>query len=66
MILVGLVVLVSGLVYLRARIAERIRREEQARNGNPAHPQPGQAPQLNRGLFPPEGDPERPNWVVLR
>jgi SEL1 protein len=60
MFLVMLCALVSGLLYLRGRWVERRRREDQdevAQGGNPAQ---------NAGLFPPEGDPARDDWAVLR
>lgn len=65
-ILIGLVLLVTALIFLRARIVERIRREEREQaqpNGAPP-PQPGQVP--DAGLFPPPGDPARQDWAILR
>lgn len=54
MFLVILCLLVSGLIYLRGRWAERRRQEER------------QPPPPNEGLFPPEGDPARNDWAILR
>ncbi|KIJ51304.1 hypothetical protein M422DRAFT_223812 [Sphaerobolus stellatus SS14] len=55
--LVVLCVLVSGLIYLRGRWVERRRQQDEAGQGN--QPRDG-------GLFPPEGDPARNDWVILR
>lgn len=60
MFLVLLCALVSGLLYLRGRWVERRRREDQgavAQGNNQAQ---------DAGLFPPEGDPARDDWAVLR
>jgi len=57
MFLVVLCVLVSGLIYLRGRWTERRRQEDDPAQGNP--PPDG-------GLFPPQGDPARGDWAILR
>ncbi|GJJ08477.1 hypothetical protein Clacol_002695 [Clathrus columnatus] len=54
MFLILLCILVSGLIYLRGRWVERQRRE----NNNP--------PPEDGGLFPPQGDPARQDWAILR
>lgn len=60
MFLVMLCILVSGLIYLRGRWVERRRGEEQeaaVQGGNQAQ---------DGGLFPPQGDPARDDWAILR
>ncbi|KII95703.1 hypothetical protein PLICRDRAFT_150569 [Plicaturopsis crispa FD-325 SS-3] len=65
MLLVGLVLVVSGLIYLRTRVMERLRRREreqrEAAGQNPPPPPPE-----DLGLFPPPGDPVRDDWVIQR
>jgi SEL1 protein len=63
-ILIGLVVLITALILVRARFTERIRREEreQAQGNGVPPPQPGQA----AGVFPPPRDPARQDWAILR
>ncbi|KAI0629048.1 HCP-like protein [Trametes polyzona] len=65
MLLVVLCLLVSVLLYVRGRWVERLRQEEEQRrqaNGQP----PQRAPQPERGVFPPPGDPAQDEWAVLR
>lgn len=73
LILFGLVAAVLVLLVVRARIAERIRRETARQGEQPAPPQPGQAPQqpapngdADGGLFPRPDDPARQEWEILR
>ncbi|KAA1470562.1 HCP-like protein [Dentipellis sp. KUC8613] len=65
--LVGLCLVVTLLLYIRGRMVERLRREAREQNGNEqeqAAPQP--QIQANGGLFPPEGDPARDEWAIVR
>lgn len=67
MLLVGLCITVSVLLYVRGRWVERIQREEQQRqqaqprppqaNGVPVQPAPPAG-----GLYPPPRDPPREQW----
>jgi SEL1 protein len=70
LILFALVAAVLVLMVVRARIAERLRREAARQPGGPAPPQPGQAPRppgdADAGLFPGPNDPARQDWAVLR
>lgn len=58
MLLVGLCVVVAILIYIRTRIVERARREQEQQ-------QPGEQRQ-NLGVFPPPGDPARQDWLIWR
>ncbi|KAF8550928.1 HCP-like protein [Imleria badia] len=58
MLLVGLCVAVAILIYIRTRIVERARREQDER-------QPGEQRQ-NLGVFPPPGDLARQDWLIWR
>ena len=58
-LLVSLCLVISILLYIRTRIVERMRREQ--RNQEQAG-----APNGNRGVFPPPGDPARRDWAILR
>lgn len=58
MLLVGLCIAVAILIYIRTRIVERARREQEER-------QPGEQRQ-NHGVFPPPGDPARQDWLIWR
>ncbi|KAF8070762.1 hypothetical protein FPV67DRAFT_1488642 [Lyophyllum atratum] len=59
-LLVLLCLLISILLYIRTRIVDRTRREQnggqQDQQGRPA----------DRGVFPPPGDPARNEWAILR
>lgn len=63
MLLVLLCLVISILLYIRTRIVERMRREQ--RNQGQGGDQQGQAPNGNRGVFPPPGDPARQDWAIL-
>ncbi|KAI0041352.1 HCP-like protein [Auriscalpium vulgare] len=75
MVLVVLCLVVSLLLYIRGRWVERLRREErqlrqqqeqqQQQVHDPANPQPVPPPQQD-GMFPPQGDPARDAWAVIR
>ncbi|KAH0829180.1 hypothetical protein J3R83DRAFT_2728 [Lanmaoa asiatica] len=58
MLLVGLCVAVAILIYIRTRIVERARREQERQ-------QPGEQRQ-NHGVFPLLGDPARQDWLIWR
>ncbi|KAL4079286.1 hypothetical protein J3A83DRAFT_4208580 [Scleroderma citrinum] len=57
-LLVGLCLVVAVLIYIRTRLVERARREQEERN--PGGPQP------DLGLFPPPDDPARQDWQIVR
>ncbi|KAJ7594970.1 hypothetical protein C8J56DRAFT_1002681 [Mycena floridula] len=61
MLLVVLCLAVSILIYVRTRIVDRIRRNQQQGQGEHQ-----QAPPEDNGLFPPAGDPARNEWAILR
>ena len=63
MVLVVLCLIVSVLMYVRARWVERRRLEAEGeeRNGRRPPQNPG-----NNGVFPPPGDPARDEWAILR
>lgn len=61
MLLVGLCVAVAVLIYVRTRIMERVRREEQE-----AERPPGEQQRQNLGVFPPADDPARQDWLIWR
>lgn len=56
MILVALCLMVSVLLYVRTRLVDRLRREDERQGGNGE--QRGQAP-------PPAGDPARDEWRII-
>lgn len=64
MLLVLLCLAVSILLYLRTRLVDRMRRDQQQPQG-PNEAQPAQ-PHADRGIFPPPGDPARADWAILR
>ncbi|KAI0359680.1 HCP-like protein [Trametes cingulata] len=71
MLLVVLCLLVSVLLYVRGRWVERLRQEEEQRrqaNGNAQQQgqQPQAQPAVDRGVFPPPGDPAQDEWAILR
>lgn len=57
MILVALCLMVSVLLYVRTRLVDRLRREDERQDGN-GEQQRGQAP-------PPAGDPARDEWRII-
>lgn len=59
-LLVLLCFVISVLLYVRTRIVDRMRRDQQE-----GQPQEGQPPG-NQGVFPPPGDPARNEWAILR
>lgn len=63
-VLVGALMGVAILLYVRARNVERLREEERRR----AEQQVGGGgnAQGEGGLFPPVGDPARDDWAILR
>ncbi|KAF6760305.1 hypothetical protein DFP72DRAFT_102262 [Ephemerocybe angulata] len=64
MVLVGLCLIISILIYIRTRIIERMRREQ--RDGEqPANQNQGNQGNPN-GVFPAPGDPARADWAILR
>lgn len=59
MILVALCLMVSVLLYVRTRLVDRLRREDERQGGNGEQQQQrGQAP-------PPAGDPARDEWRII-
>ncbi|RDB24755.1 Protein sel-1 1 [Hypsizygus marmoreus] len=60
-VLVFLCLLISVLLYMRTRIVDRIRRDQQEGGQQDQQAQP----QAN-GMFPPPGDPARNEWAILR
>lgn len=62
MILVALCLMVSVLLYVRTRLVDRLRREDERQDGNGEQQQQqqqrGQAP-------PPAGDPARDEWRII-
>ncbi|KAF8891764.1 hypothetical protein BD779DRAFT_1643181 [Infundibulicybe gibba] len=60
-LLVALCVFISILLYVRARIVDRMRRDQQQQGGDGNQP-----PAANGGVFPPPGDPARNEWAILR
>jgi SEL1 protein len=73
-LLVMLCLGVSVLLYIRTRLVERMRRDQQEQQqapGQPPQPPPQGQPQpavpaADNGLFPPPGDPARDEWAVVR
>ncbi|OBZ69692.1 Protein sel-1 1 [Grifola frondosa] len=63
MLLVLLCLMISGLLYLRGRWVERMRREQQQQQQQDG---PQQPPPPAGGVFPPPGDPARDDWAILR
>ncbi|KAI6029414.1 hypothetical protein BKA83DRAFT_4218619 [Pisolithus microcarpus] len=57
MLLVTLCFVVAVLIYVRTRLVQRARREEEQDQGRPPP---------NLGLFPPPGDPARQDWQIVR
>ncbi|KAI0313018.1 HCP-like protein [Amylostereum chailletii] len=75
MLLVGLCLVVSVLLYVRGRWVERLRREEAARQEGNGVAGAGAGVQVNaavgqqgegQGLFPLAGDPARDEWAIQR
>jgi SEL1 protein len=67
MILFILVLAVSVLIYVRTRIVDRVRRDQQGAGGEGEHQAQGGGQQRNDGgRFPPPGDPAREDWAILR
>ncbi|TFK74016.1 HCP-like protein [Pluteus cervinus] len=64
MLLVFLCCLVSVLLYIRTRIVDRMRRDQQRQQEQQAVG--GQQPERRDGLFPGPGDPARDEWAILR
>ena len=64
LVIVGLAAALAFLVYYRQQRQQAHRREEEARRqaGGQGQGQNGQA--VDRGLFPPPGDPEVANWAA--
>lgn len=58
MLLVALCLAVAVLIYIRTRLVERARREQEG--------QPGQQPPQNLGMFPPPDHPARQDWQIWR
>jgi SEL1 protein len=73
-LLVMLCLGVSVLLYIRTRLVERIRRDQQqdqqaqqqVPEQAPQQQAPPPAPPAEIGLFPPPGDPARDDWAVIR
>lgn len=64
MILVALCLMVSVLLYVRTRLVDRLRREDEGQGGNgQQQQQQGQAPPPP--AFPPAGDPARDEWRMI-
>ncbi|KAI6116041.1 hypothetical protein F5141DRAFT_1001560 [Pisolithus sp. B1] len=57
MLLVTLCLVVAALIYIRTRLVQRARREEEQNRGRPPP---------NLGLFPPPDDPARQDWQIVR
>lgn len=58
MVLMALCLAVAILIYIRTRLVERARREQEEREPGRHRP--------DIGLFPAPGDPARQDWQVLR
>ncbi len=70
MLLILLCLTVSVLIYVRTRMVDRMRRDQQGRDqdgqrAGVAEGGNGAAGAAN-GAFPPPGDPARDEWVILR
>ncbi|TFY81441.1 hypothetical protein EWM64_g2573 [Hericium alpestre] len=65
MVLVGLCLVVTFLLYIRGRMVERMRRD-QGRQQQPNGGAEQQQQQQDGGLFPPPGDPARDDWAIAR
>lgn len=63
MLLVFLCLVISILIYIRTRMADRRTRRDQQRQGQN---QQGQPQANGEGMFPPPGDPARNEWAILR
>ena len=73
MLLVVIVLVISVLLYIRTRIVERMRREQQERAVRAQRQRQGgeQTPRQMQGAngengFPLPGDPARQEWAILR
>ncbi|KAI6007730.1 hypothetical protein F5J12DRAFT_905581 [Pisolithus orientalis] len=64
MLLVALCLVVAVLIYVRTRLIERARREEERGRDHQGRGRPQPPPNL--GLFPPPGDPARQDWQIVR
>ncbi|EAU91431.2 MMS2 [Coprinopsis cinerea okayama7 len=62
MLLVLLCLVISVLLYIRTRIVERMRRDQQQEDNNQRNRNAGNPD----GVFPPPGDPARADWAILR
>lgn len=63
MLLVFLCLIISILIYVRTRIVDRMRRDNQQQEGQN---QQGQLGVNGEGVFPPPGDPARNEWAIVR
>lgn len=67
MLLVTLCVVIASLLYIRTRIVDRMRREQQRQQQGGADQRGAQqAPHAPGGVFPAPGDPARNEWAILR
>ncbi|KAF2839254.1 HCP-like protein [Patellaria atrata CBS 101060] len=64
LLILSLAAALLALVYYRQQRALAARRREEVAAGDGAAGENPPAGQENRGLFPPPGDPEFPNWVA--
>jgi SEL1 protein len=64
-LLVALCLVISGLLYIRTRMVERMRRDQREQGGDQAQGVPPNGGNPN-GVFPPPGDPARDDWAILR
>lgn len=64
MILVALCLMVSVLLYVRTRLVERMRREQEAPAAN-GDGQQQEQPHAQAQAFPPAGDPARNDWGLI-
>ncbi|KAF8653295.1 hypothetical protein AX16_003996 [Volvariella volvacea WC 439] len=65
MLLVLICALISVLLYVRTRIVDRMRRDNQ-REAQQGQQQQQQQQERGNGLFPPPGDPARDDWAIMR
>jgi hypothetical protein len=68
LVLFGIVAAVIFLLVIRARITERLRRDEGQGQGQDPQGQGQPVPNggQDRGLFPGPDDPARPDWAIIR